>query len=70
MAAFLLLAGMVVVGYMIFHNIFVKGAVCKSNVKLHGKTVIVTGEPVFVCFLCFPSLTGGKLMSLLCNNVE
>uniref|UniRef100_A0A673W9H6 Dehydrogenase/reductase (SDR family) member 13a, duplicate 3 n=1 Tax=Salmo trutta TaxID=8032 RepID=A0A673W9H6_SALTR len=44
MAAFLLLAGVVVVGYMIFHNIFVKGAVCKSNVKLHGKTVIVTGS--------------------------
>ncbi|KAL0973322.1 hypothetical protein UPYG_G00201930 [Umbra pygmaea] len=44
MAAFFLVAGVVVVAYLIFHNIFVKGKKCKSNVKLHGKTVIVTGS--------------------------
>uniref|UniRef100_A0A667WL98 Dehydrogenase/reductase (SDR family) member 13b.1 n=1 Tax=Myripristis murdjan TaxID=586833 RepID=A0A667WL98_9TELE len=30
--------------YLVIYNVCIKGASCKSNAKLHGKTVIVTGS--------------------------
>ncbi|KAM6946029.1 dehydrogenase/reductase SDR family member 13-like [Aplochiton taeniatus] len=44
MATLFIVAGLVVTVYLVVYNLFVKGAVCKSHVKLHGKTAIVTGS--------------------------
>ncbi|XP_077064498.1 dehydrogenase/reductase SDR family member 13b.1 [Siphateles boraxobius] len=43
MSEILLIAG-VVIGVLMIFRIYVNGARCKSNAKLHGKTVIVTGS--------------------------
>lgn len=43
MSELLLIAGIVIGVLMIFRT-YVNGARCKSQAKLHGKTVIVTGK--------------------------
>ncbi|XP_030632265.1 dehydrogenase/reductase SDR family member 13b.1 [Chanos chanos] len=40
----LLICGVVIVTYILFYKTFVEGEKCKSKVKLHGKTVIITGS--------------------------
>ena len=44
METFCLITVVLVCVYAIVYNIGVKGASCKSKVKLHGKTAIVTGK--------------------------
>lgn len=57
-----LLAAAVFVGLAyIYHEVVVKGKSCTSKVKLHGKTVIVTGKSGVccnapsVCVFCMPT---------------
>lgn len=47
MSCFLLVVGVIVGAAYIFRQVVVKGKKCTSNAKLHGKTVIVTGECSF-----------------------
>ncbi|XP_023678819.1 dehydrogenase/reductase SDR family member 13-like isoform X1 [Paramormyrops kingsleyae] len=44
MSAFILIVGVAIGVYIFLYNAFVRGARCRSKVKLHGKTVIITGS--------------------------
>ncbi|XP_048857467.1 dehydrogenase/reductase SDR family member 13-like isoform X2 [Brienomyrus brachyistius] len=44
MSAFILIVGVAIGVYFFVYNTFVRGARCRSKVKLHGKTVIITGS--------------------------
>ncbi|KAJ0064037.1 hypothetical protein NL108_017640 [Boleophthalmus pectinirostris] len=44
MSCFLICGGLFLAAAYVFHEIIVKGKRCTSNVKLHGKTAIVTGS--------------------------
>lgn len=44
MSTFMLVVGAVIGVAYIYRHVVVKGKRCTSEAKLHGKTVIVTGE--------------------------